>query len=307
MPIRTAPVRERSATAGVPRDLLTIGQLAERTGLTPEVLRMWETRHEFPAPVRLPSGHRRYTEQDVNAVLRVLRLRDGGLRLDQAIAQVRRADATVTESSVYAVLRHRFPALPSYTLTKQTLLALSWAIEDESVAQARRPLLLGAFQAGRYFAPSQARWRELARSARSAYVLADLVDPDDQASPRRVALASDSPLLREWIVLCDDPGLTAVLVAWEIPGQDRVPDQDRLFEAVWSLEPEVVRAAGLAALAIAADSGSAAAASDYARLATDPLPPPTSQRIATELFNRMVAYADGTILSARRRRTTGTS
>ena len=81
MPTPTAPARERT-----PLDLdgvLTIGQLAARTGLTPEVLRMWETRHGFPVPVRLPSGHRRYTDADVDDVLRVLRLREGGVHLDQ--------------------------------------------------------------------------------------------------------------------------------------------------------------------------------------------------------------------------------
>ena len=299
MPNPTAPAPERT-----PLDLdgvLTIGQLASRAGVTPEVLRMWETRHGFPVPVRLPSGHRRYAEADVDDVIRVLRLREDGVRLEQAIRQVRTVDDTV-EASVYATLKHRYPDLPSYTLTKQTLLALSWAIEDESLAQARRPLLIGAFQSGRFFSPSQKRWRELSRSARSAYVLAEFDDPDDGATPRRVGLPADSPLLREWIVLVEDPGLTATLVAWEIPGQDDVPDRERLFEAVWSLEPDVVRTAGLASLAIAAAAGSAAAGPERRRLTTERLPAPTSQRIATELFNRMVAYADGTILRARRGR-----
>ncbi len=279
--------------------VMTIGQLAVRTGLTPELLRMWETRHGFPTPVRLPSGHRRYTEQDVTGVLRVLRLREGGLHLEQAIAQVRHDDATLTEGSVYAALRHRFPELPSYTLEKRTLLALSWAIEDESVALARRPLLIGSFQAGRYFEASATRWHELARVARSSYVLADFAVTDDGLSPRQVALPADSPMLREWIVVCDGEGLTAALVAWEVPGQ--APGAVRLFEAVWSLEPEVVRAASQTALAISADAGSAAAEADRADLDGRPLPPPTSQRVATALFNRMVAYADGTVLRARRR------
>lgn len=279
---------------------LTIGELAERTGLTPEVLRMWETRHRFPVPVRLPSGHRRYTEGDVDAVARVLRLRAGGLRLEQAILQVMRDDVAVTQGSVYAALRHGFPALSSYVLTKRTLLALSWAIEDESVALARRPLLVGTFQQGRYFDQSAARWRELARVARSSYVAADFAATDDTTSPRRIALPEDSPLLREWIVLCDGDGLSAVLVAWEIPGQEHVPDSRRQFEAIWSLEPEIVRSATLTALGIAADAGSTAAALDREELASHPVPGAPTQQVANALFNRMVAYADGTVLRARR-------
>ncbi|MFN8195152.1 MAG: DICT sensory domain-containing protein [Nocardioidaceae bacterium] len=301
MPIATTPGPSLDPAPAVD-DMLTIGRLAERTGMTPDVLRIWETRHGFPVPVRLPSGHRRYRASDVDAVLAVLGLREGGLRLEQAIAQVRRAGATSAGSSVYAALRREFPELPSYSLTKQSLLALSWAIEDESVAQARHPLLIGAFQRGRFLDASQARWRELARSARASWVLAELAESDDSARPRRVALDSASPLLREWVVVCEDPGLSAALVAWEIPGQDDVPDRDRMFEAVWSLEPAVVRSAGLVSLRVAADSGSEAAREELARLASVPLPPPAPQRVASGLFARMVAYADGTILLARRRR-----
>lgn len=40
---------------------LSIGDLAEATGIPVETLRMWERRYGRPASVRLPSGHRRYT------------------------------------------------------------------------------------------------------------------------------------------------------------------------------------------------------------------------------------------------------
>ncbi len=281
---------------------LTIGELSARTGLTPEVLRMWEARHGFPVPVRLPSGHRRYAEDDVSAVSRVLRLREGGLRLDQAIAQVRVADETVTEGSLYADLRHRFPQLESYTLKKQTLLALSWAIEDECVALARRPLLFGAFQKQEYYEHADARWRELARVSRGTLVAADFAATSDESLPAKLALPVDSPMLREWIVLCDDPGLTAVLVAWEIPGQEHQADSARMFEAIWSLEPEIVRRASSTAFSIARAAGSGAAAAADAGLASAPMPAPPTQRVATAVFNRMVAYTDGTALRARRPR-----
>ncbi len=44
-------------------DLLSIGDLAEATGLSPHTLRVWERRYGRPEPVRLPSGHRRYTPE----------------------------------------------------------------------------------------------------------------------------------------------------------------------------------------------------------------------------------------------------
>ena len=41
------------ATNGRP-NLLTIGDLADRTGVPPATLRSWEARHGFPVPVRHP-------------------------------------------------------------------------------------------------------------------------------------------------------------------------------------------------------------------------------------------------------------
>jgi len=46
--------------------LLSIGDLADLTGLSVDVVRVWEKRYGFPEPVRLPSGHRRYREADVH-------------------------------------------------------------------------------------------------------------------------------------------------------------------------------------------------------------------------------------------------
>ena len=58
-------------------------------------------------------------------------------------------------------------------LRKRVLLALSRAIEDESCAQAERPLLFGSFQRERFYRQSQRRWRDFARTAELAVVFAD--------------------------------------------------------------------------------------------------------------------------------------
>src|SRR4051794_2086288 len=90
---------------------LTIGDLAQRTGLTPAVLRMWETRHRFPEPRRLGSGHRRYSESDVQLVAQVLRRKDAGVRLEVAIAEAVGNKAPAAPS-VFAELRRLHPVLP---------------------------------------------------------------------------------------------------------------------------------------------------------------------------------------------------
>jgi methanogenic corrinoid protein MtbC1 len=47
-------------------DLLSIGDICAETGLSADVVRVWERRYGFPIPVRLPSGHRRYRQADLH-------------------------------------------------------------------------------------------------------------------------------------------------------------------------------------------------------------------------------------------------
>ncbi|MGE0191484.1 MAG: cobalamin-dependent protein [Planctomycetota bacterium] len=51
--------------------LLSIGELAEAGGMSPEQVRMWERRYGRPTAIRLPSGHRRYPESMVPWLRRI--------------------------------------------------------------------------------------------------------------------------------------------------------------------------------------------------------------------------------------------
>ncbi len=273
---------------------LTIGDLAERTGLSQATLRMWEQRHGFPTPERLASGHRRYSEGDVQAVLEVVRRRDAGVRLDVAIAESRVAAerAPAPALSVYADLRRLHPHLATYQLRKSTLLALSWAIEDEFCAKADRAHLFGSFQKGTYYAPARERWTELARVAGSAFVFADFDEPRAGSRPVEVALPEDAPMRREWLVVCDSLDLPAALTAFELPGQSGVPDRERLFESMWTVEPAAVRDAARTCARIAADVVPADAAPVLYDLADRPAPGVADLASVTSMFNRVVAYVD---------------
>lgn len=60
--------------------LLSIGDVAKATGIGVDTLRVWERRYGEPRSIRLPSGHRRYTPDQV---LRLRRIAEGiarGLR-----------------------------------------------------------------------------------------------------------------------------------------------------------------------------------------------------------------------------------
>jgi DNA-binding transcriptional MerR regulator len=219
---------------------LTTAQLAERTGLTPGTLRMWENRHGFPDPARLPGGHRRYTADDADQVREVLRLRDQGLSLSAAIARVRtrrRAPAP----SVFAGLRLRRPDVAPTVLPKPAVLALSRAIEDEYCAHAAAGLLVGCFQRERFYRHAERRWRELARTAQLALALADFRGPAEPAGgPTEVPIDRRHPLSREWAVVISAEAVQACLAAWEQPSETRLPDAHRRFEVLWSFDPAVV-------------------------------------------------------------------
>lgn len=278
------------APAGAHLDL-TIGDLAQRTGLTPAVIRTWEVRHGFPVPRRLDSGHRRYSAADVAAIQQILRRKDAGVRLDAAINEAVSHQAP-TSPSIFAELRRRHPTLVAQRLRKTTLLGLSHAIEDECCATADRPVLFGAFQRAEFYDPSAARWSELARVARSAMVFLDAPRPASATTPVQIHLADDAPLRREWAVVCDAQDSTACLSAWELPGQSGVPDRDRVFEAVWTVDPHAVRDAARVAARVAADTGNATAHLLTLELADPPVRRPSETQAATALFNRAIAYVD---------------
>lgn len=268
-------------------DDLTIGNLAAATGVSVAVLRAWEARFGFPAPRRSSSGHRRYSDADRQQVEDVLRLRAAGLSLVAAIAEARRHDDDVARS-VFAHLRSAHPWLPAHLLDQETSLAISRAIEDECCAQAERPVLIGGFERERFYRASERRWRELSRTSALAMVMADFAtSARPRGGPIEVRLAPSSPLRREWLLICDAPDAAACLAAWERP-RARSGDRRRVFEAVWSVDPLVVRDATRAAVAAATE-----AMPDLAAAAPQlhpPADPAAVLRRATGLMNRIVAY-----------------
>jgi DNA-binding transcriptional MerR regulator len=63
---------------------LRIGELAKRTGVSPELLRAWEQRYGLLQPTRTPGGFRLYSAADEARVQRMQRLVSGGLAAAQA-------------------------------------------------------------------------------------------------------------------------------------------------------------------------------------------------------------------------------
>lgn len=268
---------------------LTIGAVASETDVSVAVLRAWEARYGFPAPDRVASGHRRYTTRHVEQIHQVQRDRGAGISLATAIARARTGDGRA-ESSIFAGLRRRWPDLPVHVLSKRTLLALSRSIEDECCARAERPALIGSFQRERYYRQTEARWRELARTASSTIVFADFPSTRQRRSGlREISVPHDAPLLREWAVVCDAPDLSACVAAVERPRLGN--DDDRRFETLWSVDPAVVRDATDIAAGIAGGGEGVRGepGPGNARPTTDPA---GIARSATVITNRVIAYLD---------------
>ncbi|HEY6933316.1 MAG TPA: DICT sensory domain-containing protein [Marmoricola sp.] len=273
--------------------LLTIGDLAARTGVPPATLRSWEARYGFPRPTRRNGGHRRYAEADVASVLELLRHRESGLALEAAVRRV--TSGVIPTRSVYAELRRRHSELTPVVLSKSSVVALSHALEDECCARAEEPLLFGGFQRDRFFRASYARWVELARTARSTVVFSDITVPPAPrpGRPIEVPLPREAPLNREWLVVCDAPDLPACMAALERPGTDARPDSHRRFEVVWTVDPQAVRHASRVATALADEyCPEWRSTTDLAWLDDEPAGASADLRRASDLLNRMMGYFD---------------
>lgn len=264
---------------------LTISAVAARTGVSVAVLRAWERRFGFPRPDRLTSGHRRYSEREVDRITRVAAERAAGRSVEAAIAAL--ADAqqgAAATGSLFAGLRAARPDLTVQVLSRRGMLALSHAIEDEAFAQAGRPHLVAAFQHEAVYRRAAGRWDALAGSAASTIVFADFARSRQTSTGiAEVALPERDPLRREWAVICHGEQSGAVLAGWERP--------EGTFEALWTAEPDVVRLASTIAGELARGLAPGLELPSVPTMANghDGL---AVVRQATALTNRAVAYLD---------------
>ncbi len=107
----------------------SVGDLADRTGIAPGTLRMWERRYGAPVPVRLPSGHRRYTAAHLRLVRRVAEAMARGHRPGRLL----RAD----EAELDALLAEP-PPLDTTPAAIEPWIALARAYDEAGLERALR-------------------------------------------------------------------------------------------------------------------------------------------------------------------------
>lgn len=88
---------------------IRIGELARRTGVSPELLRAWETRYSLLRPARSSGGFRLYSAEDETRIRRMTRLIADGVSAAEAARQALTGDEVqpTTEASIVERLADR--------------------------------------------------------------------------------------------------------------------------------------------------------------------------------------------------------
>jgi DNA-binding transcriptional MerR regulator len=114
-----------------PHDGLSIAEVAERTGLTPDTLRYYEKDGLLVRPVlRVSSGHRRYSEDDVGWIVLVTRLRSTGMPIRDVrrYAELVRAGDGTEEARLELLRAHRETVLARLAEVQDHLAAVDHKI-----------------------------------------------------------------------------------------------------------------------------------------------------------------------------------
>ena len=276
---------------------LAIKDVAERTGIAAGTIRMWEQRYGFPEPQRTASGYRRYRVEDVDLLKRVLAYREGGLSVPAALDRARAASEPTDRPSIFGAIASGDAPITPQLLRKRTLIAISKAIEDETLARGAGPVVIGAFQTERNYRHVEHRYRRLAQVADAAVVFADFPGVRDAAgAPVEIPIAAGDAVGNEWAVVIDAPGYAACLLAWEHPRSPvedaRTANGDRRFESVWTMDPRTVRRAALVGAVLAGRSAPEVGERLDAMLRERPLAVDSPATGLTALTNRMIGYLE---------------
>jgi MerR family transcriptional regulator, light-induced transcriptional regulator len=273
---------------------LAIREVAERTGIAAGTIRMWEQRYGFPEPRRTASGYRMYDLADVDVLKRVNAYRERGLSIPAALERARANAHSLTDRpSLYGAIATAERPVVARMLKKKTLIALSRAIEDETLARAASPIVFGAFQRVRHYTPVEHRYRRMAERADALAVFADFDEARvPERGPIELPISPDDALGNEWAVVVDAPGYSAALLAWEPPTPEPVPDRERRFEAFWTMDASVVRRASLAGAALAKRADPDLGERLEALLADRPLAVESPAPGLEALAHRMITYLE---------------
>ena len=136
---------------------------------------------------------------------------------------------------------------------KNTLVALCHALEDFILESGGSPLMITAFQRGKWYLQEAERYGEIAEKAAQIVIMAaaDSGFAEHPTSKRSnvvlVDLEPSDPVAQEWHLIIMSETYTAMVLCQELSeadyGSKGLPDNDleRKFYGFWTFEPELVR------------------------------------------------------------------
>ncbi|WP_413200873.1 DICT sensory domain-containing protein [Nostoc piscinale] len=136
---------------------------------------------------------------------------------------------------------------------KNTLVALCHALEDHVLADQGQPLVITAFQRGKWYLQEAERYADIAKCSREIVIMASpdagFAEHPTSKLPNvdLVALDSSDPVAQEWHLIILSPEYTAMVLCQELSeadyGAGGLPDSDleRKFYGLWTFEPELVK------------------------------------------------------------------
>jgi DICT domain-containing protein len=143
---------------------------------------------------------------------------------------------------------------------KNTLVALCHALEDHILEDESKPLVITAFQRGKWYIEEAERYRDIAKESQHIAIMAApdsgwLEHPTSKLpNVDLVAIDPEDPVAEEWHLIILSPNYTAMVICQELSvadyGSSGQPESDleRKFYGLWTFEPDLVRETALLAI-----------------------------------------------------------
>lgn len=136
---------------------------------------------------------------------------------------------------------------------KNTLVSLCHALEDHILDSDDQPLVIAAFQQGKWYLQEANRYADIAQCSQAIAIMV-AGDSGFREHPTSqlvnidlVTLAADDPVRQEWHLIILSPKYTAMVICQELSDSDYgdggVPKSDlqRKFYGLWTFEPDLVK------------------------------------------------------------------
>lgn len=143
---------------------------------------------------------------------------------------------------------------------KNTLVALCHALEDHILNDDSKPLVITAFQQGKWYIQEAERYADIAKCSQQITIMAAadsgwLEHPTSKLpNIDLVAIDPNDAVAEEWHLIILSPNYTAMVICQELSAEDYgssgqpASDLERKFYGLWTFEPELVRETALLAI-----------------------------------------------------------